>query len=207
MPIGDDPPGLEHPMSFDRTSMVMQFDEAIDVLERAIRECPDELWEAPVWRVVKTDPHVWPALGVEPIPERTEESIQSIAAFWAVAYHTLYFLYVDATSDRSNLRPPDYARGGPEECYPAPDGAAALPGIHAPVIPRNVLLRFLDHGRAKVRRVVPELTDVELAAPSGRSKTFEERLIESLAHVHEHGSKLLAFVERVPTPPNELGRS
>jgi hypothetical protein len=192
-------------MSFDRASMVAQFDVAIDALERAIRRCPDELWEAPVWRVVKTDPHVWPAAGVEPIAERTEASIQAIAAFWAVAYHTLYFLDLDATSDRSDLTPPDYARGGPEERYPAPDGAAAIPGIHAPVFPRGVLLRFLDHGRAKVRRVVADISDAQLATPSGRNKTFEERLVESLAHVREHGSKLLAFVERAPTTSEPLG--
>lgn len=183
-------------MGIDRAAMVLQFDQAIDVLERALHGCPEELWETPVWRVLKTDPYVWPQAGVEPMPERTEESIQSIAAFWAVAYHCLFFLDLDATADRRDLRPPEFARGGPEEHYPAADGASAIPGVHAPVFPRDVLLRFLDHGRAKMRRVVPALTDAELAAASGRNKTFEQRLVESLEHVREHGSQLLAFVER-----------
>jgi DNA-binding MarR family transcriptional regulator len=67
-----------------------------------------------------------------------------------------------------------------------------MPG---PVFPRYVLLRSLDHGRAKVRRVLPALTDAELAAPSGKSKTFEQRLLESLERVREHGGQLPAFVE------------
>lgn len=182
-------------MSFDRGAMVAQFDDAVGVLERAIRGCPEDLWEAPVWRVLKSDPHVWPAPGVQPIPERTEESIQSIAAFWAVAYHCLFFLDLDCNVNRGSYEIPEYARGGPEEHYPAPDGAAAIPGIHSPVFPRDVLLRFLDHGRAKVRRVLLAVSDGELAGPSGRSKTFEQRLVESLAHVREHGAELLAFLE------------
>ena len=184
------------PVTFDRAAMVVQFDEAIDALERALRECPDELWETPVWRVLKTDPHVWPPPDVEPIPERTEESVQALSAFWAVAYHCLWFLDADASVDRSDHQSPEYARGGPEEQYPAADGAAVIPGIPGPVFPRDVLLRFLEHGRAKVRRVLPALTDAELAAPSGRKKTFAQRLIESLEHVREHGGQLLAFVER-----------
>lgn len=32
----------------------------IDLLERALRECPDNLWGASVWKVKLTDRHVWP---------------------------------------------------------------------------------------------------------------------------------------------------
>lgn len=185
-------------MSFDRSGMVVEFDEAIDVLERALRECPDELWEAPAWRVLKTDPWVWPRPGVEPIEERTEESIQSFAAVWAVAYHCLWFLDFYSTVDISSFESPGYARGGPEEqSWPA-DGAAPLP---APVYPRDVLLRFLEHGRAKVRRVLPALTDEELAAElpahhPHHGKTFQQLLGVNLAHVREHGGQLRAFAER-----------
>mgnify|MGYP006144777411 CR=1 FL=1 len=38
--------------------------------------------------------------GVEPVPERTDESIQRFSAFWCVAYHCLWFLdYYLTTGD------------------------------------------------------------------------------------------------------------
>lgn len=189
-------------MGFDRADAVVEFDGAIDVLEQALRQCPDESWEAPAWRVLKTDPWMWPAPGVEPIPERTEESIQSFAAVWVVAYHCLWFLDFYATVDTSNFESPEYARGGPEEQGWPADGAAPLP---TPVYRRDVLLQFLEHGRTKVRRVLPMLTDAELAAPlpaqhPHHGKTFEQLLVVNLAHVREHGSDLLAFVKRAAAP-------
>src|SRR5690242_9253908 len=51
--------------SFDRYSpamsagnplLVREFDEAIDVLEAALRRCPEALWEASLWRVERTEP-------------------------------------------------------------------------------------------------------------------------------------------------------
>lgn len=189
-------------MGFDREAAVVAFEGAIDVLERALRECPDEDWQAPAWRVLRTDPWMWPAAGVEPIPERTEESIQSFAAIWSVAYHCLWFLDFYSTVDVSSFESPEYARGGPEEqAWPA-DGAAPIP---TPVYGREVLLRFLEHGRAKVRRVLPALTEDELAAPlpaqhPHHGKTFEQLLDVNLAHVREHGGDLLAFVERTRDP-------
>jgi hypothetical protein len=141
---------------------------------------------------------MWPAPGIDPIPERTEESIQSFAAVWAVAYHSLWFLDFYATVDMASFESPEYVRGGPEEkAWPA-DGAAPLP---TPVYPQDVLLQFLEHGRAKVRRMLPALTDAELAAAlpehhPHQGKTFEQLLGVNLAHVREHGRDLLAFVER-----------
>jgi hypothetical protein len=93
---------------------------------------------------------------------------------------------------------PEYVRGGPEEQGMAADGAAPIP---TPVYPQDVLLQFLDHGREKVRRVVPALSDAELASPlplhhPHHGKTFEQLLGVNLAHVREHGSDLLSFVER-----------
>lgn len=184
-------------MILDRAAVVAQFDEAIDVLERALRECPDELWAAPVWRVHKSDPWVWPPPEVEPMPERTEESIQAIAAFWAVAYHCLWFLDAYLELDMFSYESPAYVRGGPEEQFPAADGVAPIPG--APFT-RDHLLRFLEHGREKVRRVLPALSESELASPLHQGhphhgKTFEQLLGVNLEHVREHGSELLAFSE------------
>jgi hypothetical protein len=184
-------------VSVDRPALTAQFEEAIEALERALRECPEELWEASVWRVNKTDAWAWPREGVTPIPERTEESIQSLSAFWAVAYHCLWFLDFYASTG-AGFESPEYVRGGPEEQGMAADGAAPLP---APVFPRDVLLRYVEHGRGKIRDTIAAVTDDELQVlcPSWhphRGKTLEQLLAVNLRHVREHGGDLLAFVQR-----------
>lgn len=63
--------------------MIEAFDGSSD-LERALKLCPDEAWEQSVWEVKQSDPWIWPAPGVQPIPERTLESIQRMSHFWAV---------------------------------------------------------------------------------------------------------------------------
>jgi hypothetical protein len=184
-------------MSVDRPTLTKQFEEAIDALERALHDCPQELWEASVWRVNKTDAWVWPREGVTPVPERTEESIQALSAFWAVAYHCLWFLDF-YTNTGAGFESPEYVRGGPEEQGMAADGAAPLA---APVFPREVLLRYLDYGRCKVRDTIAAVTDDELQAlcppwHPHRGKTLEQLLDVNLRHVREHGGDLLAFVQR-----------
>ncbi|HXH22331.1 MAG TPA: DinB family protein [Dehalococcoidia bacterium] len=151
----------------DRSALTTEFEEAIGDLERALRECPDDLWEASAWRVKKTDAWVWPREGVTPVPERTEESIQSLSAVWVVAYHCLWFLDF-YTSTGEGFESPEYVRGGPEEQGMAADGAARLP---APVYPREVLLRYLDHGRRKVRHTIATISEEELRAVCVRPGT------------------------------------
>ena len=185
--------------TIERDALVRRFDAAIDDLEEALRRCPDERWEASVWRVERSDPWMWPPKGVEPIPERTEESIQSMSAFWAVAYHCLWFLDFYAGTGES-FESPEYVRGGPEELPWPADGAAPLPG---PPFAREALLRYADHGRRGIHTVLATTSEEDLARRCGSGhphagKTLAELLEGNLAHVVEHGGQLLAFA----TAPN-----
>ena len=186
----------------DRGELCRRFDAAIDRLERALRECPDELWEASVWPVPTTDPWVWPAPGVEPIPERTEDSIQQFSAVWAVATHCLWFLdfYVSANPD--GFQSPDYMEGNTEEAPWPADGAAPL--AHR-VFDRETLLRYADHGRRQIRRRIetmpePEFDDVCGPHHPHAGKTLRQLLEVNVRHVEEHGGQLAAFVDRGGRP-------
>lgn len=173
--------------------MIDAFDEALTDLRQALQVCPEDAWEQSVWEVKRTDPWMWPAQGVEPIPERTVESLQRMSHFWAVAYHCLWFL------DQYTL--PDFemptkfvdARGGPEELpFPAADGAAPLPG---PAISREVLLRFLEFGREQLHA---RISTVDMAAAVSKGhphagKTLAGLYQVNLHHLCEHGAQLLAF--------------
>ena len=180
----------------DRQELCREFDSAIDDLVEALRTCPDDLWEASLWHVPKTDAWVWPAPGVEPIPERTEESIQQFSAFWVVAYHCLWFLDFYVTADGAGFESPEYVRGGPEEMPWPADGAAPLTDR---VFSREALLAYADHGRAQVRRRIEEMADDDFDAvcPSNHphaGKTLRGLLDVNLDHVREHGRQMLDFV-------------
>lgn len=175
------------------TALRDEFEAALADLEAAIRECPEDRWEASVWEVKKTDAWMWPPPGVQPMPERTLEAIQRQSHFWAVAYHCLWFLDQYSAADFDMPTPFVEARGGPEELpFPAPDGAAPLPG---PAIGRDVLLRYLEHGRVQLRE---RIDTVDMGAPVAQrhphaGKTLAALYRVNLDHVREHGAQLLAF--------------
>lgn len=179
----------------DTGSLAHEFDEAIDQLETALRECPDELWEASVWEVKRTDAWIWPADN-SPESGRTDESIQVFSAVWMVAYHCLFYLDFYVTTDMESFQTPEFIRGGVEEDPINEFGTAKFPDH---VYPRELLLEYLDHGRARVHDVLSSLTDEDLAkrCPPHHphaGKNLAELLQVNLAHVREHGGQIRAFV-------------
>lgn len=173
------------------------FDTAIDVIEEALRACPDARWEDSLWHVPRTDPWVWPAPGVEPVPERTDGSIQRFSAFWCVAYHALWFLALYATPAGAPFESAPAARGGPEELpFPAADGAVSVPDR---VWPRDALLEMAAHGRRTVHATLAAVTPEQLATKFGgdhprAGETFEAVLHVNLEHLREHGAQMEAFI-------------
>ncbi len=174
---------------------VKEFDDAIDTLESALRACPDELWEASLWEVRRTDPWIWPRSG-DPEPGRTDETIQIFSSVWMIAYHCLFYLDFYVTTDMASFETPEYIRGGVEEDPINEFGTAKFPDA---VYPRDLLLRYLDHGRARVRNILPSLTEEDLEErlpphhPHG-GKTLAQLLHVNLHHVREHGGQISTLV-------------
>lgn len=179
-----------------RRKLCAAFDEAVDVVESALRECPDTRWEVSMWHVPRTDPWVWPVPDTKPVVERTDESIQRFSAFWVIAYHCLFFLDLDMPGDPARFETPDFVRGGPEEMEWPEDGAAPLPG---PAMSREVLLAYASYGRRRVRHSIDAMNeaDFEALCPTGHRRpglTMRELLQANLDHVREHGQQLADFV-------------
>lgn len=68
-----------------KASVWRQFGAAIDMLENAIRNCPDTLWEATLWN---------------------EPSLPAVAAFWNLSYHTLFWLDLYLSGAVEGFAPP-----------------------------------------------------------------------------------------------------
>ena len=174
--------------------MLGDFDRAIDRLEEALKDCPDEHWGSSLWVVKRSDPWMWPRAGDG--DGRTVEAIQVFSAFWLVAYHCLFFLDLYCWDEIGSFATPPEFANGPEDQGIDEFGAARFPNVK---YSRDQLLGYVDYCRARVRKTVAELSDAQRAIrlspghPHG-GKTFEQLLGVNLAHVREHGDQLKAFI-------------
>lgn len=147
-----------------KTSLWNQFSSAIDMLENALRACPDSLWHARL-----SNDHTLP-------PEFSE--------FWYVAYHTLFWLDLYLSGSQDGFAPP-----APFTLAEL-DPAGLLP--ERPYT-RDELLAYLEHGRRKCRATIESLTDDHARRPcifSWGEVYFLELLLDNMRHVQEHGAQL-----------------
>lgn len=181
-----------------RASLCRAFTREIDGFELALRDCPEELWGASLWRVKRTDPWVWPTGGGDEevgAGGRTDQSIQVHSAFWSIAYHALYHLdfYLSRGEDEG-FAPPAPFRNDDHDVDEY--GAAVLPRR---VYTRAELLDYVAYNRRKVRETINALTDEEAERPCGEGsphvgKPFADLLLGALLHTKDHGTQLTMFL-------------
>ncbi len=176
--------------------MLGEFEVAIDRLERALRECPDERWHTSLWVVKRTDPWMWPKGGDG--DGRTEDAIQVFSAFWLIAYHCLFFLDLYCWDEAGSFATPPEFANGPEDQGIDEFGAARFPNV---TYSREELLGYVAYCRGRVRATLANLTDRQRAIKlrpghPHAGKTFEQLLEVNLAHVREHGDQLATFIAR-----------
>jgi len=147
-----------------KTIIWQQFGAAIDMLDNALRACPDELWHARLW---------------DNPSERPEYS-----QFWYLVYHALFWLDLYLTGAVEGFAPP--ARFTLDELDPAgllPDRPYA----------KDELQAYLDYSRNKCQATIEALTD-EAAQRRCRfgwgEVSFAELLLYNMRHVQEHASQL-----------------
>jgi len=165
-----------------REAIWQQFGAAIQVMENAIRACPDELWRGPVGRDESMPPE--------------------FAEFWYVAFHALFWLDLYLTGTVEGFAPPEPF--GLEELDPA--------GLLSDrPYTRSELLAYVDHGREKCRATIRDLTDEQagrrLRFPWGEL-TFAELLLYSMRHIMEHAAQMnLVLGQASGAGPGWVGRA
>jgi hypothetical protein len=145
-----------------------QFGAAIDMLENALRSCPDGLWSRSLWN----DPTIRP----------------EFSHFWYVAYHALFWLDLYLTGSTEGFTPP--APFTLDELDPA----GLLPER---IYTRDELLAYLAHGRRKGQAVVEGLTDErarQLCRFPWGEVSFAELILDNMRHVQEHAAQLNMFL-------------
>ena len=167
---------------FWKTVLWQQFGAAIDMLENAMRACPDELWsntgEKPAW------------------------ISKGVVGFWYLVYHTLFWLDFYLSESEQGFVPP--APFTLDELDPA----GLLP--ERPYT-KDELQRYLDHGREKCRAAIEALTD-ERARALRRLSSGEvngaELLLYNLRHVQHHAAQLnLLLRQTIDSAPAWVART
>lgn len=146
-----------------RTVLWQQFGAAIDMLENAVRACPDELWRVRLWG---------------------DHSERESSEFWYVVYHTLFWLDLYLSDSVEGFTPP--APFTLEEMDPA----GLLPER---VYTKDELLTYLGHGRKKCRTTIEALTDEKARQRCGFEWVdvrIAELFLYNMRHVQHHAAQL-----------------
>lgn len=154
-------------------SMSSNFEVALRLMEAALEDCPDNLWEADLWRdEAPTGP--------------TPHGGLHGSAPWFLGYHALMTLDYDLTAEFESWEPP---RPFDENTYAFPDR----------VFTKSELLGYVRYCRAKVRRTLGELTEEAAARPLPeahryRGTSYVEIVGGLPLHVVEHASQIRQFL-------------
>lgn len=157
-----------------RNALWRQVGAAIDMLDDAIKACPDSLWTEPLW-LDRSDP---------PAPA-------GFAEFWLVTYHTLFWLDLYLFGTEDGFVPPSPFTLGELD----PEGS-----VPNPPYGKDLLRGYLASLRAKCLTTLTGLTDeqahrlCQFPWSHGESISYFELQIYSLRHVQEHAAQLHLFL-------------
>jgi hypothetical protein len=169
-------------------SLARNFDEALQLMEAALADCPDELWETDLW------PDEAPTRAV---PDGGMEG----SAPWFLAYHALNCLDYDLSGEFEPWEPPQ----------PFDDNTWSLPNR---VFTRPELFGYVAYCRRRVRETLDGLTEEIAARPLPATHRHHPMLFGVIVgsmplHVVEHASQIRQFLSaaqvKVQPMPGDRG--
>jgi hypothetical protein len=181
-------------------SLGRTFDAAFQLLEAAIRDCTDELWESSMWEVPVSDAHKvhGPDGDIVTDPASRHALAQRWSTPWGVAWHALEVLDYDLTGEFAPWSPP-----------PPLTGKAHWRDLTKlrSAWSRADLLVCLDHCRQRARDTLNGMTDEKAVTPMPpahrfRGQPFAWILTAVPGHTIEHASQIRQFITTAGTAPD-----
>lgn len=166
-----------------RTFLWQQFGAAIDDLDNALRECPDELWRARLW--------------LDPSQEKF-----FLPEFWYVVYHALFWLDLYLTGAEEGFIPPaSFLLVEQDENGPLPEQPYTKEELQA----------YLADCRRKCQTTIESMTDEEALRRcqfGWGELSFAELLLYNMRHVAGHAAQLnLLLGQRTGLAPGWVARA
>jgi hypothetical protein len=185
-------------------SLGRNFEQSLDMLAAAVRDCTHELWERPMWHV--------PAPGADqqflgadwkPITDPAQRSalvegwVERRSTPWSVAWHALEVFDYDLNGEFGPWAPPPPFNGHPHW--------RDLPGLPAAWSPSDVL-GYIDHCRQQARTALADMTDEKAATPLPKAHRYGGQpyawvLTGIGLHTTEHASQIRQFTNDAGVAP------
>jgi hypothetical protein len=164
-----------------KTIIWHQFGAAIDMLDNALRACPDQLWRARLWD--------------DPANQRF-----FLPEYWYIVYHALFWLDLYLTgAEEGFVPPPPFTLVEQDDDGPLPERPYT----------KDELQAYLDECRLKCQATIEALTEqtTERLCRFGWGEVaFGELLLYTMRHVEEHAAQLNLFLgQRAGSAPGWVG--
>lgn len=176
------------------------YDIAFVEMERAVRSCPDALYEADLWDVT-ADP-ASPPMPVGPDGNEHPSGLRVLSAFWKVAFHGL-------AANEWNLsgRPSGYQLASPFSAIRAgvsaldPRTGTAREMLPVPPPSKDDLLAYLEHNKTLVHARLDAARDLgdgtsTLGPWSGPTDTLLGMFHGNICHLVSHETELQMFLRQ-----------
>ena len=157
-----------------KTSLWQQFGAAIDMLDNALRDCPEEHWQSSLW----------------PPPE----DAPGLSDFWYLGYHTLFWLDCNLHGSEEGFAPP------PPYTLSEFDPAGLMPDR---VYTKAEMRDYLQFCRQKCQNAILALNDESASRITHfgtRQMPYYELLLYSMRHVQDHTAQLNLFLGQQNIP-------
>jgi hypothetical protein len=172
-----------------KSALNRKFAAVLDQYDRALRDCPADLWESSLWAVKRHHFGVWPARRVDQKPSsaRSREALLPVySAFWNVAYHALFHVdfYLSGATIRGFTPPPPF-REDEHRAGVVPSRPYTRAELH----------HYVAYNRDRARAIIDQLSERDATRVVARAGVpFEEFLLGTLLHTQEHAAQLLLFL-------------
>jgi hypothetical protein len=178
-------------------SIGREFEQALDLLASAVRDCTDELWETSMWRVPLPDAaHQFLGADWKPVTDPAQRSalaqrwVERRSTPWSVAWHALEVLDYDLNGESGPWAPPPPFTGHPHW--------RDLPSVPA-AWSRTDILGYIDYCRQHARNTLEGMTDEKAARLLPPAHRFQGQphawIITGLVrHTTEHASQIRQFI-------------
>lgn len=182
-------------------SLGRTFEAALGLLEAAIGDCTDGLWESSMWEVPVGDADKelhGPGGHVVNDPVARHALLQRHSTPWGVAWHALEVMDYDLTGEFAPWSPPPPFAGKAHW-----RDLTRLPTAWS----RSDLLGYVHHCRQRVRDALKAMTDEQAATPLPpahryRGQPFAWILAGIPGHTIEHASQIRQFITAAGQAPD-----
>jgi len=186
-------------------SLGRNFQQALDLLATAVRDCTDELWGTSMWEVSAPDPDRqfldsdWNPV-TDPAQRRAlvQRWVQRWSTPWSVGWHALEVLDYDLNGESGPWAPPPPFVGHPHW--------RDLPSLPA-AWSRSEMLGYIDYCRQQVRDTLAGMTDEKAATPlppahRRRGQPHAWIITGLVGHTTEHASQIRQFITAAGIAPD-----